>query len=155
MGGFCHEKGKFYKVKKSSGDHLDCFVSLLLQSTDIGGWRYTVQTDKHSESVRNQSDQILFCSKIRNSMCRIHFFSFFSPHLFSPGLHEADFSFKQWNSEWTSQGCLEDRNGFVGWIFFVNSLEQEETEILNQCPKEGVILNLFQLLWHWLYPSLQ
>ncbi|RLW13025.1 hypothetical protein DV515_00000569 [Chloebia gouldiae] len=32
--------------------------------------------------------------------------------------------------------------------FFVNSLEQEEAEILNQCPKEGVILNLFELSWH-------
>lgn len=36
----------------------------------------------------------------------------------------------------------------LGGFFFVNSLEQEETEILNRCPKEGVILNLFQLSWH-------
>lgn len=38
-----------------------------------------MQTDEHSESVTDQNDQILFCSKIRNSMCRIHFFSFFPP----------------------------------------------------------------------------
>lgn len=77
MEGFHHKNGKFYKVKKGSGDHLDCFVSLLSSHLTMEAEDNAMQTDKHSKSVTDQNDQILFCSKIRNSMCRIHFFSFF------------------------------------------------------------------------------